>query len=239
MLEEHSEVKFESQEICDMLTRLIPRLYSIASSMKDVGNEVHLIVAVVTYETNGHKRYGVCSNYIGHRAPIGESSVRVYVQENEHFRLPEDPQTPVIMVGPGTGVAPFRSFMQERIATNVPGKSWLFFGDWTHKYDYFYGEYWESLESQGKLSLNAAFSRDQDYKIYVQNKMYENAADVWQWLEEGAYLYVCGDASRMAKDVDATLLKIIEEQGKLSSEQAREYVMKMIKEEKRYLKDVY
>ena len=238
LLEEHSEVTFNAQELSEMVTRMIPRLYSIASSMKEVGDEVHLIVAVVTYETNGHKRYGVCSNYLGHRAALNEKNVRVYVQPNAHFNLPEDQNTPVIMVGPGTGVAPFRAFMQERMAVNAAGKNWLFFGDWTKKNDFFYEEYWTSLVEQDKLRLDAAFSRDQDYKIYVQNKIAENAADVWQWIQEGAYIYVCGDASRMAKDVESTLIKIAEEQGKMLPEDATNYIFNMIKD-KKYLKDVY
>jgi sulfite reductase (NADPH) flavoprotein alpha-component len=237
-LEDYPEVTLEVQDLCNMLTRIIPRLYSIASSMKEVGNKVHLIVAVVTYETNDRKRYGVCSNYVGHRAPVNEGCVKVYVQANEHFKLPEDSSIPVIMVGPGTGVAPFRSFMQERIASQSSGKNWLFFGDWTRKNDFFYGEYWEEMKAVGKLRLDTAFSRDQEYKIYVQNKMYESGADIWQWFQEGAYFYVCGDASRMAKDVEKTLVQIAEEQGKMSPEESHEYIMQLIKD-KRYVKDVY
>lgn len=234
-LKEFPGVKIPPQEICDKLTRMIPRLYSIASSMKVLGNAAQLIVAVVTYNTNDQHRYGVCSNYIGHWAPINEPCIPMYIHNNKQFKLPEDPNTPIIMVGPGTGVAPFHAFVQERLASNAPGKNWLFFGDWTRKNDYFYGEYWDQLEKEGKLRLNVAFSRDQDYKIYVQNKMYENAADVWQWLSEGAHLYVCGDASRMAKDVDATLHKIIEEHGNTNPQ---EYV-KQMRKDKRYLRDVY
>ncbi len=235
----HPEATFEAQEFVDTLKKLTVRLYSIASSLKAYPEQVHLTVATVTYETFGRARKGVCSTFLSDR--IDESTlVPTFITPGKGFRLPEpEDDTPIIMIGPGTGIAPFRAFMQERRATGAKGKAWLFFGDQRRAYDYFYEDEWESYQKDGFLhKLDLAFSRDQDYKIYVQHRMKEAAADFWQWLEEGAIVYVCGDAVRMAKDVDSALHEIIQEQGGRSSEEAAAYVEQMRKD-KRYRRDVY
>ncbi len=237
-LEENEEVIFPVEELCHLMMPLLPRLYSIASSQMAAKNEVHLTVAPLEYETNGRKRLGVCTHYLCHIAPLMDRSVPVYVQPHKGFTVPEDPNTPIIMVGPGTGIAPFRAFMQERIATNAPGKNWLFFGEWNRAYDFFYEEYWVDLQAQEKLIVDVAFSRDQEHKVYVQHRMLERGAEFFAWLQEGAIFYVCGDAERMAKDVDAALHHIVEEHGKMDEQQAKEYV-KQLRKEKRYHRDVY
>jgi len=238
ILMEHSEVSLNSQELCDVLMPLVPRLYSVASSQKAVGNEANLAVALVEYVSNGHKRHGVCSHYLCDLAPLNEASVPIYVQKAHRFALPDDRTAPIIMVGPGTGVAPFRAFIQERIVTGASDRNWLFFGDWNRRYDFVYEDYWMQLESEGKLRVTTAFSRDQDYKIYVQDKIRENSADIWQWLQDGAYFYVCGDACRMARDVEAALMYSIKEHGGMSENDATSYIKKM-KRDKRYQRDVY
>lgn len=214
-----------------------PRLYSISSSPKAHPDEVHLTVGVVGYESLGRARGGVCSGFLARSEP--ESSVSVYVQPNKHFKPPTDPGLPMIMVGPGTGIAPFRAFLEERHAVGASGSNWLFFGDQKESLDFLYREELEGMREAGLLTrLDLAFSRDQKEKIYVQHRMMENAAELWKWLEEGAHFYVCGDASRMAKDVDAALHKVIEIAGEKSEEEAREYV-KQLSSSKRYVRDVY
>ena len=226
------------QEICNRLRGLIPRLYSIASSMKSVGEEIHLTIAKVIYQTNGFTRRGIATNYLCNLAALNDLSVPIYIQKTNDFRLPENPNTPLIMVGPGTGIAPFRAFMQERATTEASGKNWLFFGEWNKNFDFFYEDYWTKLQKQQFLKLSIAFSRDQERKVYVQHKMEENASEFWQWLEQGAHFYVCGDSTYMAKDVDQTLHKIVEQEGKMDSGAAKAYV-KQMKADKRYLRDVY
>ena len=212
-----------------------PRLYSIASSLSAHPEEVHLTVAVVRYDGNGRKRKGVCSSYLAER--VGDR-VPCYLHPNKNFKLPEDPTTPIIMVGPGTGIAPFRAFIEERKASGARGKNWLFFGDRSAKTDYLYGEEWDSYQEDGILSnLDLAWSRDQAEKVYVQHKMLEKGAELWRWLNDGAVFYVCGDASRMAKDVDQALRSIAQTEGKMSEEEAGSWVA--APERKRYLKDVY
>ena len=235
----HPEVQFEAQEFVGTLKKLLIRLYSIASSLKAYPEQVHLTVATVTYESFGRKRKGVCSTYLSDRIDAS-TPIPTFINAGKGFRLPEpDDATPIIMVGPGTGIAPFRAFMQERKATNAKGKAWLFFGDQTRAHDYLYEDEWGIYQNDGVLhKLDLAFSRDQDYKIYVQTRMKENAAEFWAWLEEGAILYVCGDASRMAKDVDTALHEIISEEGGKSAEEAAAYVEQM-KADKRYRRDVY
>lgn len=238
VLQAYHEVYFPPQELCNLLMPLLPRFYSIASSQKAVGDEVHLAVALLHYETNGHERRGVCTHYICHLAPIHTPAIPVYIQPHHGFTLPSDPDASIIMVGPGTGVAPFRAFMQERIATNAQGKNWLFFGECHRAYDYFYESYWEELSSQGKLKLDLAFSRDQEKKIYVQHRMLEHGDEIFEWLEKGAYFYVCGDAEFMAKDVEAALLQILKQHGKFDDQEAKQY-LKKLRSEKRYLRDIY
>ncbi len=235
-LAEHRSVHFEAEEFVGLLAKLQPRLYSISSSLKAFPDEVHFTVDVVRYESHGRIRSGVCSSFLAERA--NDCPVPVYPTSSK-FRMPDDSNTPMIMVGPGTGIAPFRAFLQERKATGARGKSWLFFGSQREQCDYFYKDEFDQLRREGFLTrIDCAFSRDQTHKIYVQDRMRENSAELWKWLEEGAHFFVCGDAKRMAKDVDATLRKIIEEQGGKDADSAGEYMEKM-KAEKRYKRDVY
>jgi sulfite reductase (NADPH) flavoprotein alpha-component len=193
---------------------------------------------VVRYQQGDEQRLGGASGFLGARAEEG-ASVKVFVEHNDNFRLPSNPDTPVIMIGPGTGIAPFRAFMQQRDASDAEGKNWLFFGDQTFTQDFLYQTEWQGYLKSGLLTkLDVAFSRDQAEKIYVQDRLKENAAEVYQWLEEGAHLYICGDANRMAKDVHQALIEIIVEQGKQSPDQAEEY-LKQLRSAKRYQKDVY
>ncbi len=240
LLEEFTAAKFTPEEFVKVLRKLQPRLYSIASSQKAVGESVHLTVAVVRYqpERSGHMHRGVCSTFLAERAE-GDGKVPVFVHTAKHFRMPEKPDTPTIMVGPGTGIAPFRAFLQERKAAGAKGKNWLFFGEQKAASDFFYKGEFAAWQSDGVLSkFITAFSRDQAEKIYVQHRMLENAAELFDWLENGAIFYVCGDASRMAKDVDTALHQIVEKAGSKTAEQAKEYV-DALKKEKRYRKDVY
>ena len=233
----HPAAKFTPEEFVKCLRKLQPRLYSIASSQKAHPTEVHLTVAAVRYESHGRKREGVCSTFLSDRAD--ESHVPVFVHTAKHFRVPEDPSTHAIMVGPGTGIAPFMAFLQERKASGASGKNWLFFGDQKASTDFLYREELESWVSEGVLHrLDTAFSRDQAEKIYVQHRMLEAAEELFGWLEQGAYFYICGDASRMAKDVDAALHQVVEKAGGKSAEEAAAYVEEL-KKSKRYRKDVY
>jgi sulfite reductase (NADPH) flavoprotein alpha-component len=235
---EHPSVRFAPEEFVGLLTKLQPRLYSVASSLKAYPDQVHFIVDVIRYESHGRLRKGVCSSFLAERAD--DVPVAVFPTVAKHFHLPEDPDTPIIMIGPGTGVAPFRAYLQERKATGAKGKNWLFFGAQHEKCDFAYGDEFNAYLKEGLLTrLDGAWSRDQPQKIYVQHKIVENAAEIWKWIDaEGAYFFVCGDARRMAKDVDATLRKIVQEQGGKNVEQANEYVEKL-KNEKRYKRDVY
>lgn len=218
------------------LRRLQPRLYSISSSPKAHPGEVHLTVGIVRYELEGRLRKGACSTFLAERSG---GTVPVFIHHSPSFRLPRDPATPVIMVGPGTGIAPFRAFLEERRAIGAAGPNWLFFGDQRASSDFLYREELEAMRSDGFLNrLDTAFSRDQAEKIYVQHRMLEHAVELWRWLEEGACLYVCGDAKRMAKDVDATLHEIARQEGSHTEDSARECVARL-KKEKRYLRDVY
>lgn len=229
------------EELLEMLNKSVPRLYSIASSQAKHPNEVHLTVAIVRYETHGRKKKGLVSGYLADHTTLGESSVPIFVAPNKHFKLPDDPSAPVIMVGPGTGIAPFRAFLEQREVDGAKGPNWLFFGDQRRSLDFLYEDEFTAWQSSGLLTkLSTAFSRDQTQKIYVQDRMKENAAELWSWLQNGAYFYVCGDAKRMAKDVHQTLITIAQEQGGMSLEAATEYIEKTLaKEERRYLRDVY
>lgn len=238
VLEAHSEVVFFPQELCNFLMPLLPRFYSIASAQSVVGEEVHLTVALLKYETNGHERKGVCTHYLCHVARLHEAVIPIYIQPHHGFTIPEDPNTAIIMVGPGTGVAPYRAFMQERIIRNASGKNWLFFGECHRASDFFYESYWQSLVDAGRMRLDVAFSRDQDYKIYVQHRMLQHGKELFQWLEQGAYFFVCGDAHFMAKDVEQALLQIIQEHGNRDEQASKQY-LKRLRQEKRYLRDVY
>jgi sulfite reductase (NADPH) flavoprotein alpha-component len=223
------------------LRKLQPRLYSISSSPKAHPGEVHLTVGVVRYDLNGRPRKGVCSTFLAeYETRAGaEPQVPVFVHRSPHFKLPADLSRPVIMVGPGTGIAPFRAFLEERQATAATGKNWLFFGDQKASSDFLYQDELSGLSGNGYLHrLDLAFSRDQEAKIYVQHRMLEQAAELWRWFGEGAHFYICGDASRMAKDVDTALHQIAQTAGNLTPEAAAEWVS-TLKKEKRYLRDVY
>lgn len=229
---------FESPaDFVSHLRKINPRLYSISSSPKAHPGEVHLTVAKVEYESQGRIRKGVCSSFLADRCNGG--GVRVYVQGAKHFKPPTDPTRPMIMVGPGTGIAPFRAFLEEREVLGEPGPNWLFFGNPHSETDYFYKSQLEGMKEKGVLTkLDLAWSRDQAEKVYVQDKMRENGAELWKWLDDGGHFYVCGDAKRMAKDVDHALHEVISEHGGYSPEAAADYVAAM-KKEKRYQRDVY
>jgi sulfite reductase (NADPH) flavoprotein alpha-component len=238
LLAEYPSAKLTAQELVDHMRKLMPRLYSIASSPRMFPQEIHLTVAVVRYRTNERERVGVCSTFLADRAHLGSTPVPVFVSHS-HFGPPDDGSKDVIMVGPGTGIAPFRAFVQDRKAAGATGRSWVFFGDQHRATDFLYEEEWQGYLASGALTrLDTAFSRDQLQKVYVQDRMRENAAQIWAWLQQGAYFYVCGDAKRMAKDVDTALVDIVGAQGKLDAAQAADYV-KQLKKDKRYQRDVY
>lgn len=227
-----------AQQLVDALRPITPRLYSIASSQAEVEDEVHLTVALVEYDANGHQHQGGASGFLSKRLLEG-GEVKVFVEKNDNFRLPENPDTPVIMVGPGTGIAPFRAFMQERAEQEAEGKNWLFFGNPNYTQDFLYQTEWQRFVKDkvvDKVSL--AFSRDQKEKIYVQHRLLEQGQEVFEWLEQGAHFYVCGDANYMAKDVNDALIAIVEKHGNKSHEEAEQYVTEL-RRAKRYQKDVY
>ncbi|MBI3417676.1 MAG: sulfite reductase subunit alpha [Verrucomicrobia bacterium] len=232
-------VRFTPTEFTGLLRPLQLRLYSISSSLKMHPGEVHLTVAAVRYEAHGRAKKGVASCWLADRVTLNETPVPVFVQTSHGFRPPTDGATPMIMVGPGTGIAPFRAFLEERRANGAKGRNWLFFGDQQRACDFLYEEELTAMASDGLLTrLDLAFSRDQAEKIYVQNRMLEHATELWRWLDKGAHFYVCGDAKRMAKDVDAALHRVIEQAGGKTPEQSAEYIAKL-KSEKRYQRDVY
>ena len=228
----------DPSDLVAMLPRLTPRLYSISSSPLAHAGEIHTTVAVVRYRSHNMERGGVCSTMFADRTSVGDA-LPIYIQPNKKFRLPQDQNAPIIMIGPGTGIAPFRAFLHERRALGSKGRNWLFFGERSAKTDFLYkSEIEEMLAGKHLTLLDTAFSRDQNQKIYVQDRMLEQASAFWHWLQDGASVYVCGDASRMAKDVDAALHTIVERQGHLDTEAARDYVLRL-KEENRYHRDVY
>ena len=231
-------VQLTPAEFTTLLKPLTPRLYSISSSPKVHIGQVHLTVGIVRHDSHGRARKGVCSTFLADRT-IGTCPVPVHVQKSHGFRLPTNTDAAIIMIGPGTGVAPFRAFLHERQATGAKGRNWLFFGEQRAATDFYYREEFEPMLKCGHLTkLSTAFSRDQADKIYVQHRMIEQASELWSWLQDGAHVYVCGDASRMARDVDAALHRVIETAGNKSQEQTVEFVRQM-KAEKRYQRDVY
>jgi sulfite reductase (NADPH) flavoprotein alpha-component len=233
------DVKLAPADLVKTLKRLQPRLYSISSSPKAHAGHVHLTVGAVRYEAGARGRKGVCSTFLADRVVAGTTRVGVFVHSNKAFRPPANGDTPMIMVGPGTGIAPFRGFLHERRATGAKGKNWLFFGDQRSTTDFLYRDELTAMHADGLLTrLDLAWSRDQQEKVYVQNRMLEHAAELYAWLEAGAHFYVCGDATRMAKDVDAALHAAIERAGGKSAAQAAEYVQ-TLKSAKRYCRDVY
>ncbi len=240
LLLENPTAKFEPQEFMLTQKKLNIRLYSISSSQKAHPKEVHLTIATVKYTSHGRERSGVASTFLAERISVGETLIPVFVNHGKGFRLPEpQEETPVIMIGPGTGIAPFRAFLEERKATAAKGKAWLFFGEVNEATCFFYKDEFEAYLADGTLAkLTTAWSRDQAEKIYVQHKLLENSAEIYAWLEQGAIVYVCGDASRMAVDVDKALHSIIEKEGGKTPEEAVAY-MAAFKDAKRYRRDVY
>jgi len=237
IVQKFAPFSWNEQSFVNVLRKLPARQYSISSSLAAYPEEVHLTIGAVRYEVDGRERLGVCSTNVADNLEIGDS-VRVYVQHNPNFKLPAD-DAPVIMVGPGTGIAPFRSFIQEREERGAEGKNWLFFGDQHFVTDFLYQTEWQSWLKSGVLTkLNVAFSRDQEEKVYVQHKMQKHAAEIYEWLEQGSHLYVCGDKDHMAADVHNTLLHIIAEQGNKTEEEAQQY-LENLRNEKRYQRDVY
>lgn len=229
---------FTAQELAETLRNFTPRLYSISSSQSAVGDEVHLTVATVRYSRKGRFRAGACSTYLADRIEV-DSQVSVFIEKNPAFKLPENEETPVILIGAGTGVAPYRAFLQHREANDLKGKSWLFFGERRFNSDFLYQLEWQKLLKDGYLEkIDVAFSRDQDEKVYVQHRLLERQKEVYDWLSNGASIYLCGDMKQMARDVQSTLLRIFEAQGGLSEEKAQEY-LKTLKKEKRFQTDVY
>ncbi len=228
----------EPQQLFNILQRLTPRMYSIASSQAMHGDNVQTTVRVVRYDAHGRERQGLASGHLGERAAIG-ATLPIFLHSNANFRLPEDTSAPVIMIGPGTGIAPFRAFLEERQATGQTGENWLFFGEQRRALDFLYKDQFEAMHQNGVLTrLDTAFSRDQAQKVYVQDRMQERCKELYEWLERGAYFYVCGDATRMAKDVEMALLDVIAKGSNGTLEHASEYLAGM-KKAKRYQRDVY
>lgn len=233
-----SQAQLDAEALIGLLRPLTPRLYSIASSQAEVESEVHVTVGVVRYEIEGRARAGGASSFLADRVEE-DGEVRVFIEHNDNFRLPANPETPVIMIGPGTGIAPFRAFMQQRAADGAQGKNWLFFGNPHFTEDFLYQVEWQSYVKEGLLTrIDLAWSRDQQQKIYVQDKLREQGAELWRWINDGAHIYVCGDANRMAKDVENTLLEVIAEYGAMDAEAADEFLSEL-RVERRYQRDVY
>jgi sulfite reductase (NADPH) flavoprotein alpha-component len=238
LVQDYSLKGIPAKEFVSILRKLPARLYSIASSPKAYPDEVHLTIRKVNYEAHGRKRYGVCSTQTAERLEAGDT-LPVYVHHNPNFKLPQNPDTPIIMIGPGTGVAPFRAFLGEREENGAKGKTWLFYGDQHFSTDFLYQVDWQRWLKEGVLTrMDVAFSRDTDKKVYVQHRMLEKSKELYQWLQDGASVYVCGDEKKMAHDVHAALATILEQEGGLSSEEAAEYLSRM-QQEKRYQRDVY
>lgn len=230
--------ELNAEQLTGLLRPLTPRLYSIASSQAETDTEVHITVGAVRYEIDGRQRGGGASTWLADRIEE-EGDIRVFIEHNDNFRLPANPETPVIMVGPGTGIAPFRSFMQQRDNDGAGGKNWLFFGNPHFTDDFLYQVEWQKYVKDGLLTnIDLAWSRDQAEKIYVQDKIRAKGAEVWRWIEEGAHLYVCGDANRMAKDVEQALLDVVVEHGGMDRETADEFLSEL-RIERRYQRDVY
>ncbi len=238
VVEDFAPFTWSAQQFVEMLRKIPARLYSIASSQKANSEEVHLTIGKVNYETNGRQRLGVCSGSISERIQPGDT-LPIYVHKNPNFRLPENVDTPIIMIGAGTGVAPYRAFLEEREELGIEGKAWLIFGDQHFVTDFLYQTDWQRWLASGTLSqMHVAFSRDTEKKVYVQHKLQEHAASFYEWLEQGAVIYVCGDKKSMAADVDTTIHQIIEQQGQKTPEEAKSFVNEL-KQQKRYQRDVY
>lgn len=238
LVQDYGLQQVAASDFVSILRKIPARLYSIASSSKAFPDEVHVTVRTVRYEAHGRNRYGVCSVQLAERLEAGDS-LPVYIQHNPNFKLPDNPDTPIIMIGPGTGVAPFRAFLGEREETGAEGKSWLFYGDQHFTTDFLYQIEWQRWLKDGVLTrMDVAFSRDTDKKVYVQHRMLENSKELYQWLQEGACVYVCGDEKKMAHDVHSALGSILEQEGGMSPEEAAEYLT-LMQQQKRYQRDVY
>jgi len=233
--------KYTPEEFLELTDRLKPRLYSIASSHDAHPGYVELTVGIVRFNYHERQRGGLCTQYMADEVIVNETDVGVFMSPTKSFLLPEDATTDIIMVGPGTGIAPFRAFMEQRVHDKAPGRNWLFFGDQSEKTEYYYKDEIESWLDGGHLyKFTTAWSRDQEEKIYVQHRLKEHGAEVWEWFENGAYFYICGDKQYMAKDVHRALIDIAIEHGGMSEEDATYFIEKtMMKEQKRYLRDVY
>lgn len=226
------------QELISYISPMLPRFYSIASSQRETPDSVDLLVVTFQCKQGGKVRWGLGSRFLCGQAQVGETMIPTYHHPNATFKVPEDKNTPMIMIGPGTGVAPYRAFLQERLLQKASAKNWLFFGERMRAYDFYYEDFFTELEEAGFLRLDCAFSRDQEEKIYVQHLIEQQAADIWDWIQDGAHIYICGDARHMAKDVTATLHDLVAEKGKLSDQQAKDFIRTM-RQEKRLLLDVY
>lgn len=238
LVEDYDLKGVPAKDFVSVLRKLPPRLYSISSSLKSYPDEVHLTIRNVHYQAHGRDRYGVCSSYIADRLETGDT-LPVFVQHNPNFKLPANPDIPLIMIGPGTGVAPFRAFLGEREELGATGKTWLFFGDQHFSTDFLYQLEWQRWLKQGVLTqMDVAFSRDTSEKVYVQHRMLEKSKELYQWLQAGAHVYVCGDEKKMAHDVHAALVTVLQKEGGLDSEEAVAYLKRM-QQEKRYQRDVY
>ena len=240
-ISDFASIGFTPQEFVEGMDRLKPRLYSIASSPEFENGTVHLTVAIVRYNHHDRDRAGLCTGYMADRCETGSTEVGVFMSPTRSFVLPEDGSTDIIMVGPGTGIAPFRAFLQQREADQSEGRNWLFFGDWTAKGEYLYRDEMEDWKERGVITRHdLAWSREGPEKVYVQHLMAKHGEEIWTWINNGAYFYVCGDKQYMAKDVHRTLIEICSEFGGMSSEEAKEFVETgLMKTEKRYLRDVY
>jgi sulfite reductase (NADPH) flavoprotein alpha-component len=230
-------VKLTKEEFLKSLKPLLPRFYSISSSPIATPDEIHLTVTELSYSVNGVIRYGIGSRFLCNLT-AKDQKIKLYVQPTTHFTLPENDSLPIIMIGPGTGVAPFRAFLQERWHRKATGKNWLFFGERHKDSDFYYQDFFKKLEKENFLKLDLAFSRDGSQKVYVQHKLFESAQEIYQWINQGALVYVCGDAKSMAKEVEAAFLTIFETYGHLTSDEARTF-LKELRKSKRYLTDVY
>ena len=238
---EQFELKYEPQEFIDLVDRLKPRLYSISSSPDAHPGLVELTVGIVRYAHHGRERGGLCTVYLADEVDVDRTKIGVFMSPTKSFVLPEDGATDIIMVGPGTGIAPFRAFMEQRVHDGATGRNWLFFGDWSESTEFYYEDTIKQWMEDGSLTtFTSAWSRDQEEKIYVQHRMLEHGEEMWSWIDGGAYFYICGDKNRMAKDVHAALIRICAEHGGMTEDEATHFVEKrMMREEKRYLRDVY
>ena len=240
-LADFGNIGFTAQELIEGMDRLKPRLYSIASSPDYEPGTVHLTVAIVRYNHHERDRTGLCTGFLADRCSVDDTKIGTYMSPTRSFILPEDKSTDIIMIGPGTGIAPFRAFLQQREIDGGTGRNWLFFGDWTEEGEYLYREEMESWKEKGVITKHElAWSRAGPEKVYVQHLMKENGEEIWNWINNGAYFYVCGDKEYMAKDVHSTLISICSEFGGMSNEESKDYVEQgLMKKEKRYLRDVY